>query len=195
MQTNTEVNITYTLNYIHYFSYYYYFQESVAPPTVESLKELGNTAIKNGKYEEAMLHYTHAIKMDPKNFALFSNRSFAFLKLKQYSLAMEDAQQTIALNSEWAKGYFRCGEVKYATGNFEEAQLFYEIALKLKPDDQSIYECVEKARKAKVKEQKQDAQVPWVGAGIGIVVGVVILIADYVLTDNPTVSNILSFKT
>lgn len=71
--------------------------------TVENLKELGNTAARNQKYEEAVLHYTQAIKLEPTNYALYSNRSFAFLKIQQYYFAMEDANETIRLNPTWAK--------------------------------------------------------------------------------------------
>lgn len=67
------------------------------------LKELGNAAVKEEKYEEAIIHYTHGIKLDPTNFTLHSNRSYAFLKLKQYYHALEDAKETITLNPSWAK--------------------------------------------------------------------------------------------
>ena len=69
----------------------------------EELKELGNTAIRNGNALEAMIHYTHAIKFDPKNHLLYSNRSLAFLKSQQYYFALEDAQQTIKLQPNWPK--------------------------------------------------------------------------------------------
>lgn len=71
--------------------------------TPEALKELGNTAVKNQKYEEAILYYTQAIKADPNNFTLYSNRSFAFLKVQQYYFAMQDAFETIRLNPAWPK--------------------------------------------------------------------------------------------
>lgn len=52
---------------------------------------------------EAVLHYTHAIKLDPKNYSLYSNRSLAFLKSQQYFYALEDAKETIKLKPDWAK--------------------------------------------------------------------------------------------
>lgn len=72
-------------------------------PSVDELKELGNQAIKDQRYEESVLHYTQAIKLAPKNYAIYSNRSLAFLKLQQYYYAMEDANETIRLNPKWAK--------------------------------------------------------------------------------------------
>jgi tetratricopeptide (TPR) repeat protein len=67
--------------------------------------------LKEGKHEEAVLHYSQAIRLDEKNYSLFSNRSLAFLKMQQFYLALEDAKETIKLKPDWAKGYFRKGEV------------------------------------------------------------------------------------
>lgn len=75
----------------------------LSQPSPDALKDLGNAAVKNGKYEEAVLHYTHAIKLDSANYTLYSNRSFAFLKMQQFYFAMEDANETIRLNPTWAK--------------------------------------------------------------------------------------------
>ena len=33
-----------------------------------------------------------------------------------------------------------------------------------------------------------DQQIPWLGAGVGIILGVIVVIADYVLTNKPTLS-------
>jgi len=50
-----------------------------------------------------MFHYTHAIKLDPQNYSLYSNRSFAFLMMRQYHYAIEDALMTIQLKPDWSK--------------------------------------------------------------------------------------------
>lgn len=31
-----------------------------------------------------------------------------------------------------------------------------------------------------------DQQIPWLGAGVGIILGVIVVIADYVFTNKPT---------
>ncbi|KAJ8948933.1 hypothetical protein NQ314_008311 [Rhamnusium bicolor] len=154
--------------------------------TPDELKELGNLSVRDLKYEEAILHYTHAIKLDPLNYTLHSNRSFAFLKVQQYYYALEDANETIQLNPSWPKGYFRKGEVEYATGHYTDACESYRKALELKPDDINLVEALNKTAKEILKERKADETVPWLGAGIGIVVGVIIVIADCLFTFKPT---------
>lgn len=75
----------------------------MASDEVNVLKEKGNECVRSTKYEESILHYTHAIKLDPKNYSLYSNRSLAFLKIQQFYHALEDANETIRLNPNWAK--------------------------------------------------------------------------------------------
>lgn len=156
------------------------------PPTADSLKELGNKAVKNNKFEEAILHYAHAIKLDPENYTLYSNRSFAFLKLKHYYFALDDAHQTINLNPSWPKGYFRKGEVEFATEHYTDAYESYREALKLKPDDPNILQALNRTTREVLRQRDTEKKIPWVGAGIGIVIGVVIVIADSLLTLKPT---------
>ncbi|KAL3279675.1 hypothetical protein HHI36_017181 [Cryptolaemus montrouzieri] len=166
-----------------------------AEPTPDSLKELGNKAVQEKKYTEAILHYTHAIKLTPTNYALYSNRSFAFLKENQYYLAIEDANETIRLCPTWAKGYFRKGEVEFAAHHYAEACQSYKKALELQPGDVKIIEALNRASKEILKDHKDDETTPWLGAGIGLIVGVCIMISDYILTTNPTHPILMSLVT
>ncbi|XP_060526118.1 uncharacterized protein LOC132701882 [Cylas formicarius] len=155
-------------------------------PSPVVLKELGNNAVKESKFTEAILHYTHAIKLDPDNYTLYSNRSYAFLKEQQYYFALEDANVAIRLNPSWPKGFFRKGEVEYATGHYIAAYEAYRLALKLKPEDANIVEALNRSAREILREKEADAKIPWLGAGIGIVIGVVIVIADCLFTLKPT---------
>ncbi|XP_044262434.1 STI1-like protein [Tribolium madens] len=161
----------------------------------EALKELGNTAVKNQKYEEAILYYTQALKSDSNNYTLYSNRSLAFLKVQQYYFAMQDANETIRLNPNWPKGYFRKAEVEYSAKRYLEACESYQKALNLKPDDVNIMGALSRAKRQILKERKADEVIPWLGAGIGIVIGVIIVIADCIFTHKPTHPLLMAFVT
>ncbi|XP_046400546.1 stress-induced-phosphoprotein 1-like [Ischnura elegans] len=156
---------------------------------VQEQKEEGNKCVKDGNYIKAVLHYTNAIKLDPQNFSLYSNRSLVLLKMQQYYYALQDANETIRLKPDWAKGYFRKGEVEYATFHFSDALLSYKMALDLQPDDQSIMEAIRRATQGWQKDRKADEQIPWLGAGIGIIIGVTIVIAEHVLMQKPTLGH------
>ena len=66
-------------------------------------KEKGNVLMKEEKFVEAMLNYTQAVKIDPDNPTYYSNRSLAFLKMQQYFLALEDANEVIRRMPKWTK--------------------------------------------------------------------------------------------
>ena len=156
---------------------------------VQSLKERGNACVKQQKYEEAMFHYTHAIKLDPQNYSLYSNRSFAFLKIRQYHFAMEDALMTIELKPDWTKGYFRKAEVESQTFRFSEALQSYNKALSLQPNEPTILEAMHRVSRLLIQDRRADQQIPWLGAGVGIILGVIVVIADYVFTNKPTLTH------
>nr|XP_012140752.1 PREDICTED: stress-induced-phosphoprotein 1-like isoform X1 [Megachile rotundata] len=175
---------------------------------VQSLKERGNACVKEQKYEEAMFHYTHAIKLDPQNYSLYSNRSFAFLKMQQYHFAMEDALMTIQLKPDWTKvhtrllrcymsvkrtedivGYFRKAEVESQTFHFSEALHSYNKALMFQPNEPTILEAMNRVSRLLIQDKRADQQIPWLGAGVGIILGVIVVIADYVFTNKPTLTH------
>lgn len=73
---------------------------------MNELRERGNECVRAGNYVEAIVHYSHAIKINAASPQLYSNRSLAFLKLQQYYHALEDANEAIRLDPTWAKaGY------------------------------------------------------------------------------------------
>lgn len=58
---------------------------------VEVLKEQGNNAFKAQQYPQALELYSHALQLDPQNYILYSNRSAVHIQLKNYELALSDA--------------------------------------------------------------------------------------------------------
>ncbi|KAI5696149.1 stress-induced-phosphoprotein 1 isoform X2 [Diaphorina citri] len=159
---------------------------------VNELKEKGNACLKENKVTEAVLFYTQAIKLDETNYLLYSNRSYAFLKQDVIPLAFEDALKVISLRPDCAKGYFRKGEVEFAAKYWDDALLSYRVALRLQPNDPMILKCIEKTLLNLNQEKKFDEQIPWLGAGIGIILGVSLVLADYTLASKKALNNPLT---
>jgi len=157
--------------------------------SVDELREKGNACVKEGNHVEAVLHYSSALKADPNNFAIHSNRSLAFLKMQQFYLAYQDAKKVIELKPDWAKGYFRKAEVEFATLHFDKALTSYTKAFCLQKDDRSLMDAMKKAARELKKDQRADKQIPWLGAGIGIIIGVAIVLADYLVADKSVLSH------
>ncbi|KAG0611341.1 hypothetical protein M758_7G133900 [Ceratodon purpureus] len=72
-------------------------------PSAADLKDQGNAHFKQQNYLKAAALYTQAIKLDPDNAALYSNRSAAFLNLVKLTKALADAEMTIKLKPTWEK--------------------------------------------------------------------------------------------
>ncbi len=73
---------------------------------VSALKDKGNAALNAGKFDEAIKFYSDAIKLDPNNHVLYSNRSAAYCKNNKFKEALTDAEKTVSLKPDWAKVIF-----------------------------------------------------------------------------------------
>jgi dihydrodipicolinate synthase/N-acetylneuraminate lyase len=102
---------------------------------VNELKNKGNACFQSGKYEEAITHFTAAIQLDPNNHILYSNRSGSYALLKNYLKALEDADHTVRLSPNWAKGYSRQGTALYYMERYREALEAFNKGLKFEPEN------------------------------------------------------------
>lgn len=62
-----------------------------------------NEACQQGEYALAVRLYSEALTADPQNCILYSNRSAAYLRLGQYSTALDDAIKARLINPKWPK--------------------------------------------------------------------------------------------
>jgi tetratricopeptide (TPR) repeat protein len=122
----------------------------------KSLKEKGNEFFKAGNFLKAAALYTQAIKLDPSNATLYSNRAAAFLSLVKLSKALADAETTIKLNPQWEKGYFRKGCVLEAMEKYEDALAAFEMALQYNPQSTEVSRKIK--RLGQLQKEKQRAQ-------------------------------------
>ena len=60
-------------------------------------------AVEKGDYNKALQLYTEALALDPANHILYTNRSAAYAKTKQFERALKDARKARTLNPKWAK--------------------------------------------------------------------------------------------
>lgn len=114
----------------------------------EQLKAQGNKAFASGDFATAEKFFSQAIEADPTNHVLYSNRSACFCSLKDYSKALEDANKTVSLKKDWAKGYSRKGAALFGSGSYEEAIDAYNEGLKIDPNNAQLKKGLEDARNA-----------------------------------------------
>ncbi|KAF0893729.1 hypothetical protein E2562_029404 [Oryza meyeriana var. granulata] len=114
----------------------------------DEVKAKGNAAFSAGRFEEAAAHFTDAIALAHDNHVLYSNRSAAYASLHLYPEALADAEKTVALRPDWAKGYSRLGAARLGLGDAAGAVAAYEKGLALEPSNQALKDGLAQARQA-----------------------------------------------
>ncbi|KAL3994252.1 Tetratricopeptide repeat family protein [Acanthocheilonema viteae] len=101
-----------------------------------SLKEEGNALMKSSQFEDAVLKYNEAIKLN-KDPAYFCNRAAAYCRLEQYDMAVQDCRTALALDPKYSKAYGRMGLALSCQNRYEQAVEAYKKALELDPEQES----------------------------------------------------------
>ncbi|CAN0887085.1 Stress-induced-phosphoprotein 1, partial [Linum grandiflorum] len=127
--------------------------------TQTSLKDQGNEFFKAGNFLKAAALYTQAIKLDPSNPTLYSNRAAAFLQLVKLNKALTDAETTVKLNPQWEKGYFRKGCVLEAMERYDDALASFQEALQYNPQSAEVSRKIKRITQlAKDKQRAQEVE-------------------------------------
>lgn len=119
----------------------------------DEAKAKGNAAFSSRRYDEAVEHFTEAVRLAPENHVLYSNRSASYASLHKYKEALADAQQTVALKPDWAKGYSRLGAAFHGLLEFDSAVDAFERGLKIDPSSEVLKSGLADARAAKEKDE------------------------------------------
>ncbi|ETV87628.1 hypothetical protein H257_01134 [Aphanomyces astaci] len=94
----------------------------------ENEKNLGNEEFNAKNYEQAIHHYTQAIKLAPTNHIFYSNRSAAYGALNNWEKAEADAQECARLNPSFKKGLLRLANAQRQLGKNEAAMATMALA-------------------------------------------------------------------
>uniref|UniRef100_M4BRS3 Hsp70-Hsp90 organising protein n=1 Tax=Hyaloperonospora arabidopsidis (strain Emoy2) TaxID=559515 RepID=M4BRS3_HYAAE len=122
----------------------------------DQAKDRGNRAFSAGLYADAVASFSEALAIAPSAsnaHVFYSNRSAARLKLHKAEEALKDADQCIALKSDWPKGYSRRGSALYALGRYTDAYRAYKDGLSREASNEGLLEGL-RAVEAKLSSQK-----------------------------------------
>ncbi|KAH7659512.1 stress-induced-phosphoprotein 1 [Dioscorea alata] len=112
------------------------------PNIADEEREKGNEFFKQQKYPEAVKHYTEALKRNPKDPRVYSNRAACYTKLGALPEGLKDAEKCIELDPTFAKGYTRKGAIQFFMKEYDKALETYQEGLKHDPNNQELVDGV-----------------------------------------------------
>jgi len=100
-----------------------------------SYKVEADQAMENGAMNKALDLYSKALKIDPYNPVIWSDRGVCFFNNKQFEKSLNDLNKSVELDPENPYRYSSRAFVKGALKDVKGAVIDYEKALELDPDD------------------------------------------------------------
>ena len=109
----------------------------------KSLNKIGISLYKEEKYEEALINFEEAIKINDSEDVLYFNKAGCENKLNLYNEAIKDYNKGLEINPKDVNNLFKLYNIYKIKGDFEKAIQTLDKILKLEPENE-IY----------IKEQK-----------------------------------------
>lgn len=107
----------------------------VNPQLAEQEKEMGNDLFRKGDFSTALKHYSEAIKRNPDDPKLYSNRAACYTKLAAFDLGLKDCEMCVKLDEKFIKGWVRMGKILQGMQQQSKALSAYQKALELDPQN------------------------------------------------------------
>jgi len=119
-----------------------------------SSKDAGNLHLREGNVPDAIVEYGNALKKDPDDAILWSNRSVAFLQLSKdndthAARAAADALRAVTCDPNWPRGYCTLGDALLRLGSPLEALEAYLDGARVARDAGRLEDAFELDRKGR----------------------------------------------
>ncbi|GJM95974.1 hypothetical protein PR202_ga12773 [Eleusine coracana subsp. coracana] len=102
------------------------------------LRRQGDDAFKKQEYTNSSALYTQAVRIDPYDATLFSNRSLCWHRMGDGKRALQDALMCKKQRPIWAKAYYRQGAALMLLKDYAKACEVLSEGLELDPESDEI---------------------------------------------------------
>jgi len=103
-----------------------------------ALTYLGMISDDKGEYDKAVEFYNRALTYDKKNPDIYKNLSLAYRRKKDFTKALEAAEQSASLNADDTEAKTLMGNIYFETGKYDEAIAAYREVLDKTPDNARV---------------------------------------------------------
>ena len=100
-------------------------------PLNENILDLANTFLNQGRYQEAIMLFEHALRMEPKKADICFNLGQCYSNLSQPGKSISFYIQAIALNPEWSVPYLYLALIQKNLKKYDEALQNCKLSINL----------------------------------------------------------------
>jgi len=93
----------------------------INPEIAEQHKQKAAALVKEGKFPDAIKEYDEALRRDPGNKGLFTNRALVYIKLMEPVRAKQDAEEALKIDPNFVRGWVRKGTAHKLMKEFHKA--------------------------------------------------------------------------
>ena len=111
-----------------------------AVPDFQAYLRRGIEAHQKRDFDQAILHYSNAIRLNPTTAVAHNNRGSAYQEQGNLEKAIADYDRAIELKPYDPDAYYNRGNAHRKQGNLEKAIADYDRAIELKPDYATAYQ-------------------------------------------------------
>ncbi len=104
------------------------------PGQFDAMHMMGVIALQDGRFEEAQTRIAAALQQNPENAPALGNLTAAYLRNRQFELALEWGQRALRADPTSADALINIGTTLHEMGRFEEAASFLTQARDLSPN-------------------------------------------------------------
>ncbi|ETO27554.1 hypothetical protein RFI_09578 [Reticulomyxa filosa] len=108
------------------------------PEKSQQHKEQGNNYFKQGKWQDAIAEYTEAIRRNPKEPLLYSNRATAYCKLMGWEAALKDCETCLKIDPTFIKALIRQGKIYHVLKQYHKSLLCYRKAAEIDANNSDL---------------------------------------------------------
>ena len=89
---------------------------------------------------DAISHYTEALRRNPHNYKVYSNRAACYTKLMDWQRGLDDCAACLKQDPSFVKAYIRKGKIHHFLKQYHKALEAFDTGLQLEPGSSELRE-------------------------------------------------------